>query len=99
MVGGMDCEIVEWPTAERRSSAAVAGIAARPLSRDCARRTSSQVLTWTHPVRWMRVPVRAPTAPKDFECELPQPPDTSCGVVRRGRVGPTPWVVRHSRML
>ncbi|WP_287016130.1 hypothetical protein [Gordonia sp. (in: high G+C Gram-positive bacteria)] len=57
MIGGVDYEIVETgphlDEDRRRPSAAIVGWL---LSCDCARRTSSDVSTWTDPVQWTRVP-------------------------------------------
>ena len=57
MIGGVDYEIVEsgrHPDEDRRRPSAQ--IVGWLLSCDCTWRTSSEVSTWTDPVRWARVP-------------------------------------------
>lgn len=57
MIDGVDFEIVEtgrYPGEDRRRP--TAEIVGWVLSCDCASRSSSEVSTWTDPVRWARVP-------------------------------------------
>ncbi|MDH3013841.1 hypothetical protein [Gordonia alkanivorans] len=57
MVDGVDYEVVETrrhPDEDRRRP--TAEIVGWRLSCNCARRSSSEVSTWTDPVRWTRVP-------------------------------------------
>ncbi|ETA06221.1 hypothetical protein V525_14525 [Gordonia alkanivorans CGMCC 6845] len=57
MVNGVDYDIVEWgqhPNEDRRRPSAE--IVGWRLACNCARRSSSEVSTWTDPVQWARVP-------------------------------------------
>ncbi|SDT93293.1 hypothetical protein [Gordonia westfalica] len=56
MVGGVDYELIDPGRRGKDGLRPSAEIAGWVLRCDCARRTSSDVSTWTDPVQWARVP-------------------------------------------